>query len=209
MYFTPTDDISLTSSRDFVVGLPSCFGDVKPEVRSAPGGIDCQSISAGGPFARLEKFGKGSQVSLEGKRMPRKDAENEQQIEKVTKSLADEQIITEKKLPRRSFLALAGTFAAGTLAAFAVTASAQQQSDPDKGKEKPDSDSDKAKGKSSDPDKGKTGKSSDPDKAKKKTSKMSKTKTKTKASDPDKGKEKSSDPDKTKKPGASDPDKGK
>lgn len=131
--------------------------------------------------------------------MPRKDGEKEQQIENVGKPLADEEIITEKKLPRRSFLALAGTLAAGTLAIFAATSvSARQQSDPDKGKEKP----------GSDPDKGKS-KSTDPDKAKKKTSKMSKTKTKTKASDPDKGKEKSSDPDKAKKPAAADPDKGK
>lgn len=135
--------------------------------------------------------------------MPRKDEEKEQQFQKETQPLADDQIITERKLPRRSFLALAGTIAAGTLAVFsATTGSAQQQQDPDKAKEKP-SDPDKEKSKASDPDKAKTSKASDPDKTKKKTKKT----TKSKASDPDKAK--SSDPDKTKKPASSDPDKGK
>ncbi|MGH9378003.1 MAG: hypothetical protein ACRD1I_04315 [Terriglobia bacterium] len=86
-----------------------------------------------------------------------------------SQTLADNQIVTERKLPRRSFLAATGAFLAGAAVVVSgVRAAAQEASDPDK--KKGDSDkSDKKKG--SDPDK-KRKKGSDPDKKK--------------ASDPDK-----------------------
>ena len=104
-------------------------------------------------------------------------------------TLADDQIVTERKLPRRSFLATSGAFLAGAAAIVSgVRASAQEASDPDKKKSGDPDKTDPDKKKGSDPDKKKSG---DPDKA-----------------DPDK--KKSGDPDKTdpdKKKAAADPDK--
>ncbi|MGH9404106.1 MAG: hypothetical protein ACRD2P_18640 [Terriglobia bacterium] len=75
-----------------------------------------------------------------------------------SKTLADEQIVTERKLPRRSFLTAAGAFLAGAAVIVSgVKAAAQEASDPDKKK-------------GSDPDKKKKKKGSDPDKKKKKGS---------------------------------------
>lgn len=106
-----------------------------------------------------------------------------------SQTLTDEQIVTERKMPRRSFLTAAGALLIGASAlASGVRAMAQQGSDPD------------------------SKKAADPDsKDKKKTTtkkKTTATKTKAKASDPDtKDKKKGSDPDKKKKAAPkSDPD---
>jgi hypothetical protein len=92
--------------------------------------------------------------------MPNKNDEMDQ---KPPQTLTDNQIVTERKFPRRSFLTAAGTFMAGAAAIVAGTRAstllASPQSDPDKKK------------------------GSDPDKKKKK-----KNKGKKKASDPDKKK---------------------
>lgn len=98
-----------------------------------------------------------------------------------SQTLTDEQIVTERKMPRRSFLAGAGALLVGAAAlASSVRALAQQGTDPDK-KKASDPDS-KAKKKGSDPDKKKA---SDPD-----------SKARKKGSDPDKkDKKKGSDPD--------------
>jgi hypothetical protein len=84
-----------------------------------------------------------------------------------SRTLTDDQIVTERKTPRRSFLAVAGTFVAGAAAIVAGTRARNLFASPQ-----------------DDPDKKKT---SDPDKKKKNTKAKTKTKT-TKASDPDKNK---------------------
>ncbi len=91
-----------------------------------------------------------------------------------SQTLTDEQIVTERKMPRRSFLTAAGALLVGAAAlASGVRAVAQQGSDPDSKK-------------AADPDTKDKKKASDPDKKKKKT-KTSATKGK-KAADPDKKK---------------------
>jgi hypothetical protein len=100
-------------------------------------------------------------------------------------SLTDEQIVTARKMPRRSFLTAAGALLVGAAAlASGVRAVAQQGSDPD------------------------SKKAADPDsKDKKKTTKAKTTKAKAKGSDPDaKSKKKAADPDKKKAPPKTDPD---
>lgn len=83
-------------------------------------------------------------------------------------TVTDDQIVTERKMPRRSFLAATGAFLAGAaVIASSVRAAAQETtSDPDKKKgSDPDKKKKKGKGwhkkKGSDPDKKK---GSDPDK---------------------------------------------
>ena len=128
--------------------------------------------------------------------MPKVDPEDLNKRE-FSQTLTDEQIITERNLPRRSFLARTGVALAGGAAALILgrTAGAQAQ-DPDKPKGgDPDKANDPDKAKPQDPDKAKP---SDPDKA-----------DKAKAQDPDKAdpdKAKPSDPDKAK---PQDPDKPK
>ena len=125
-----------------------------------------------------------------------------------SQTLTDEQIVTERKMPRRSFLTAAGALLVGAAAlASGVRAVAQQGSDPDSKKATDPDSKDKKKG--SDPDskkKTKTTKSSDPDSKTKK--KGSDPDSKKKASDPDsKDKKKGSDPDSKKKtPPKTDPD---
>lgn len=94
-------------------------------------------------------------------------------------TLTDEQIVTERKMPRRSFLTAAGALLVGAAAlASGVRAVAQQGTDPD------------------------SKKAADPDsKDKKKTT--TKKKAKTTAT---KGKKKAADPDKKKTPPKTDPD---
>lgn len=102
---------------------------------------------------------------------------------KVT--VTDEQIVTERKFPRRSFLAATGTLLAGAVAIASGVRASAQQADPDK--KKP-----------ADPDTADKKKASDPDTAdkKKKTSMKAKAKSTKKASDPDKKKTPpKSDPD--------------
>jgi hypothetical protein len=104
--------------------------------------------------------------------------------EEALRSLTDEQIVTERKIPRRSFLTTAGVFMGGAAAIVAGTRAttllASPQNDPDKKKA---SDPDKKKAsttgtkKASDPDKKKA---SDPDK------KKGGAPASTKATDPDK-----------------------
>lgn len=112
-----------------------------------------------------------------------------------SRTLTDEQIVTERKMPRRSFLTAAGALLVGAAAlASGVRAVAQQGSDPDSKKATDPDSKDKKKG--SDPDskkKTKTTKPSDPD-----------SKTKKKGSDPDS--KKASDPDSKDRKKGSDPD---
>lgn len=97
-----------------------------------------------------------------------------------SQTLTDEQIVTERKMPRRSFLTAAGALLVGAAAlASGVRAVAQQGSDPD------------------------SKKAADPDSKDKKKTTMKKKTTTTKA----KTKAKGSDPDKKKKaPAKTDPD---
>ena len=96
------------------------------------------------------------------------DSKPEELDPESTQTLTDDQIVTESKLQRRSFLATAGAFVAGAAAvvagARATDLLASPQNDPDKKKA---SDPDKKKG--SDPDKKK---GSDPDKKKSVPGKM-------------------------------------
>lgn len=105
-----------------------------------------------------------------------------------SRTLTDEQIVTERKMPRRSFLTAAGALLVGAAAlASGVRAVAQQGTDPDSKK-------------AADPD-SKDKKKTDPDK------KKAKAKAKAKANDPDtKDKKKAADPDKKKTPPKTDPD---
>jgi hypothetical protein len=91
--------------------------------------------------------------------------------QKALRTLTDDQIVTERKLPRRSFLTVAGAFVAGATAIVAGTRAtsilASPQDDPDKKKEASDPDKKKEasapdKKAASDPDKKKE--TSDPDK---------------------------------------------
>ncbi|HEV2221992.1 MAG TPA: hypothetical protein VGR84_03230 [Candidatus Acidoferrales bacterium] len=111
--------------------------------------------------------------------MAEKDAKVVKQ--ELSQTLTDEQIVSERKMPRRSFLTAAGALLIGASAlASGVRAIAQQGSDPDSKK-------------AADPD--------SKDKKKTTTKKTTTAKTKTKA------KAKGSDPDKKKKtPPKSDPD---
>ncbi len=104
-----------------------------------------------------------------------------------SQTLTDDQIVTERKMPRRSFLTAAGALLVGAAAlASGVRAVAQQGTDPDSKK-------------ATDPDSKDKKKASDPDKKKKKS--------KVKANDPDtKDKKKAADPDKKKTPPKTDPD---
>ena len=121
----------------------------------------------------------GIHAARGGERRPEERTMSDQKPEAVKQaSLTDEEIVTERKLPRRAFLSTTGVLLAG--GAAAVVAGARglardftPQGDPDKAK-------------SSDPDKKKA---SDPDKKKASHS------AKKKASDPDKKKQKASDPD--------------
>src|SRR5215469_9899144 len=105
------------------------------------------------------------------------------------RTITDEQIVTEKSLPRRSFLTTTGAVLVGGAAALVLGTNALGQSqDPDKAKTQ---DPDKAK--AQDPDKAKAphkAKGHDPDKAK------THDPDKAKAQDPDKAK--TQDPDKAK-----------
>ena len=87
-----------------------------------------------------------------------------------SKSLTDDQIVTERKLPRRSFLSAAGTLLAGGAVALVAAARVSAQ----------DTDAEKKEGKegANDPDAKKTTKS-------KKGKKSKKSKKEEKASDPD------------------------
>src|SRR5215467_14556754 len=134
--------------------------------------------------------------------MPNVDPEDLNKRE-VSQTLTDEQIITERTLPRRSFLARTGSVLAGGAAALILgrTAVAQAQDPGKPGGGDPDKANDPDKAKPQDPDKAKPSdpnKAPDPDKA-----------DKAKAQDPDKAdpdKAKPSDPDKAK---PQDPDKPK
>lgn len=101
-----------------------------------------------------------------------------------SRTLTDEQIVTERKMPRRSFLTAAGALLVGAAAlASGVRAVAQQGADPD------------------------SKKAADPDSKDKKKTDPDKKKTKAKANDPDtKDKKKAADPDKKKTPPKTDPD---
>ena len=87
------------------------------------------------------------------------------------RTLTDDQIVTERKLPRRSFLSAAGTLlAGGTLAIVAAGRSSAQDTDAEKkeGKEAandPDAKKKKSKGKKAKKSKKET-KQDDPDAAK-------------------------------------------
>jgi hypothetical protein len=116
-------------------------------------------------------------------------AEKDAKIVKQGKSqsVTDEQIKTERKFPRRSFLVATGTLLAGAVALASGVRASAQQSDPDSKKASDPDQTDKKKStkaksakKGSDPDKKK---GSDPDK-KKKMSTKAKAKTPPK-SDPD------------------------
>jgi len=124
-----------------------------------------------------------------------------------SQTLTDEQIVTERKMPRRSFLTAAGALLVGAAAlASGVRAVAQQGADPDSKKASDPDAKDKKKGSDPDSKKKMKTKSSDPDSKTKK--KGSDPDSKKKASDPDsKGKKKGSDPDSKKKtPPKTDPD---
>ena len=116
---------------------------------------------------------------------------DEDSLNQAPKTITDEQIVTEKSVPRRFFLTATGAVLVGGAAALVLgTRAIGQSEDPDKAKAQ---DPDKAK--AHDPDKAKTKrgaktKSQDPDKAK--------------TQDPDKAK--TQDPDKAK---VQDPDKPK
>jgi hypothetical protein len=117
--------------------------------------------------------------------------------QKPARTLTDDQMVTEKSLPRRSFLAVTRAVLVGGAAALVLgTKAIGQSQDPDKGNSQ-----DKAQ--SQDPDKAK---SQDPDKAKAQHPAKAKAKhpDKAKAQDPDKAK--AQDPDK---PKSQDPDKPK
>ncbi|MGH9404276.1 MAG: hypothetical protein ACRD3D_00400 [Terriglobia bacterium] len=105
---------------------------------------------------------------------------------KQPQTLTDDQIVTERKLPRRSFLATGGVFLAGA-AALVSGARAFAEQDPDKKKASDSDKTDRTRTTSSDPDKKREPDSDRTDRKK--------------GSDPDK--RKSSDPDKKKE---SDPD---
>lgn len=106
-------------------------------------------------------------------------------------TVTDEQIVTERKFARRSFLTATGALLAGAVAVASGLRASAQQDDPDK--KKPTDPDSKDKKKGSDPDKKKVGDKDQTDKKKMKAKK---------ATDPDK--KKASDPDKKK---ATDPDK--
>ena len=109
--------------------------------------------------------------------MAEKDAKVVKQ--ELSQTLTDEQIVSERKMPRRSFLTAAGALLIGASAlASGVRAIAQQGSDPDSKK-------------AADPD------SKDKKKTTTKKTTTAKTKTKAKGSDPDKKKKAppKSDPD--------------
>jgi hypothetical protein len=92
-----------------------------------------------------------------------------------TRTIADDQIVTERKLPRRSFLTAAGTvLAGGALAIVSGTRATAQEPDSDAKPEKKDNDADKKKGtggktaKAKKEKKAKGGKDTDADKTKEK-----------------------------------------
>ena len=116
---------------------------------------------------------------------------DEDSLNQAPKTITDEQIVTEKSVPRRFFLTATGAVLVGGAAALVLgTRAIGQSEDPDKAKaQNPD------KAKARDPDKAKA---HDPDKAKTKRG------DKTKNQDPDKAK--TQDPDKAK---VQDPDKPK
>ena len=96
------------------------------------------------------------------------DKKAEEVDQKSSRTLTDDQIVTERKTPRRSFLAVAGTIVAGAAAIVAGTRATNLLASPQ-----------------GDPDKKKT---SDPDKKKKTTKKTGGDPDKKKGSDPDKKK---------------------
>ena len=145
--------------------------------------------------------------------MPEKDPRVVKQ--ESSQTLTDEQIVTERKMPRRSFLTAAGALLVGAAAlASGVRAVAQQGSDPDSKKAADADTKDKKKG--SDPDSNKKRKktaanAADPDS---KAAADADSKDRKKSSDPD-SKSKTADPQskkaaktkaKTKTPPKSDPD---
>jgi hypothetical protein len=80
------------------------------------------------------------------------------------RNLTDEQIVTERKLPRRSFLTAAGTLlAGGALAMVSGSRAAAQQPDSDAKSQKEDEDADKKKVKRAKSKKGKKAKGSTKD----------------------------------------------
>src|SRR6516165_9176707 len=94
------------------------------------------------------------------------DRKQEGRNQESPATLTDDQIVTERKVPRRSFLTATGTLLAGAAALVTgVRAAAQdagqekKESDPDKKKETKSGKTKKekkAKGKEQDPDKAKT-----------------------------------------------------
>ena len=99
--------------------------------------------------------------------------ENRKVVRQESSTLTDDQIVTERKLPRRSFLTAAGTLlAGGAVAMVAVGRAAAQDSDAAKKDDKAGA---------SDPDAKKT---------KSKSKKSKKSKTDTKQADPDSAKTK-------------------
>ena len=124
---------------------------------------------------------EGTGISANRSMCPIKRHEKEQTMAEIdpkvvkqesSQTLTDEQIVTERKMPRRSFLTAAGALLVGAAAlASGVRAVAQQGSDPD------------------------SKKAADPDSKDKKKTTMKKKTTTTKA----KTKAKGSDPDKKKK----------
>lgn len=112
-----------------------------------------------------------------------------------SQTLTDEQIVTERKMPRRSFLTAAGALLVGAAAlASGVRAVAQQGSDPDS-KKATDPDS-KDKKKASDPDSKKAADPDSKDRKRKKTAANTADPDSKAAADADsKDRKKSGDPD--------------
>ncbi len=128
---------------------------------------------------------------VDGKPKTQGDETRETAGKEPVRSLTEDEIVTQRRLPRRLLLTTAGTFlAAGSLVVVSGARALSQEPDPDKPKSQ-----DPDKPKSEDPDKPK---SQDPDKPK------SQDPDKPKSQDPDKPK--SEDPDKAK---SEDPDKAK
>jgi hypothetical protein len=105
-----------------------------------------------GPPGSCWQFEVQLQTNWNKKEQIMTDKKPEEVYPVSSQTLTDDQIVTERKLPRRSFLTAAGTFVAGAAAIVAGTRAtavlASPQNDPDKKKA-----SDPDKKKASDPDK--------------------------------------------------------
>jgi hypothetical protein len=161
-------------------------------------------VVASEEFARREAAGRiGSIYAARGRRAisERSRSMSDHKPDPVKPaSLTDEEIVTERKLPRRAFLSTTGVLLAGGAAAVVAGAKGvahdfMPQGDPDKKPADPDKPraTDPDKPRATDPD---SRRAADPDKAK--------------ATDPDKAR--ATDPDKARatdpdKPRAADPDK--